>query len=378
MTDLSLVMTGRFRKILKCIGLSLFISSVPVSAQLLKDSTALKLVKEDIDYIYNQQLNEAREVYPKIVSLYPNHPIVFLLKGIMTYWENYPMLHTNPSHVSFEEDMNQCIKLSETRQNSDHEAEYLLADLCARGMLLTFYSDNDLIMEVTPLTISSYKYLKRAFNFSTVCTDLYYFTGVYKYFREAYPKIYPVYKSLALLFPPGNMDAGVKELQKAALNSVVLRAESYSMLTWIYLGFENKYTESLYYCKTLSEKYPGNELFLITYIRNLLLMKNYSEAEKLFSSSTSTEGNKFYQAQLIILKGILQEKKYLDNKLAQQYYNTGINEISLFGKYGNEYAAYAYFGLSRLSDGNDEKHTRKIYRREAIKLADFKKINFDK
>jgi hypothetical protein len=107
-------------------------------------------------------------------------------------------------------------------------------------------------------------------------------------------------------------------------------------------------------------------------------MKNYSEAEKLFSSSTSTEGNKFYQAQLIILKGILQEKKYLDNKLAQQYYNTGINEISLFGKYGNEYAAYAYFGLSRLSDGNDEKHTRKIYRREAIKLADFKKINFDK
>jgi hypothetical protein len=57
MTDLSLVMTGRFRKILKCIGLSLFISSVPVSAQLLQDSTALNLVREDIDYIYNQQFN---------------------------------------------------------------------------------------------------------------------------------------------------------------------------------------------------------------------------------------------------------------------------------------------------------------------------------
>ena len=378
MTDLSLVMTGRFRKILKCIGLSLFISSVPVSAQLLQDSTALNLVREDIDYIYNQQFYEAREVYPKIVSLYPNHPIVLLLKGIITYWENYPMLHTNPSHVSFEEDMKQCIKLSETNQNSDHEAEYLLADLCARGMLLTFYSDNDLIMEVTPLTISSYRCLRRAFDFTAVCTDLYYFTGVYKYYREAYPKIYPIYKSFALLFPPGNMETGLKELQKAALNSVVLRAESYSMLTWIYLGFENRYPESLYYCKTLYEKYPGNELFLITYIRNLLLMKNYSEAEKLLSSSISTEGNKFFQAQLIILKGILQEKKYLDNKLAQQYYNTGINEISLFGKYGNEYAAYAYFGLSRLCDGNDEKHTRKIYRREGMKLADFKKINFDK
>jgi hypothetical protein len=107
-------------------------------------------------------------------------------------------------------------------------------------------------------------------------------------------------------------------------------------------------------------------------------MKNYNEAEKLLASRVSSDGNKFFQAQLIILKGILQEKKYLDYNLAQQYYNKGINDISLFDKYGNEYAAYAYFGLSRLSDGNDEKHTRKIYHREAMKLADFKKINFDK
>lgn len=371
-------MIGKFIKILECTGLSLFLSSVPVSAQLLEDTTALKLVKEDIDYIYNLQFNEAREIYPKIVSLYPGHPIVLLLKGIMTYWENFPMLRTDPTHVYFEEDMRECIKLSEANQNPSHEAEYLLADLCARGMLLSFYSDNDLIMEVTPLTISSYKYLKRAFNFSNVCTDLHYFTGVYKYYREAYPKIYPVYKSLALLFPPGNMEAGLKELQQAAVSSVVLRAESYSMLTWINLGFENKYQESSYYSKTLYEMYPGNLLFLNTYIRNLLLMKNYDEAERLLSSQASKVGNKFFQAQVMILKGILQEKKYLDKNLAQQYYNKGINEMSLFGKYGNEYAAYAYFGLSRLSDTNDEKHTRKIYRKEATKLADFKKINFDK
>jgi len=34
--------------------------------------------------------------------------------------------------------------------------------------------------------------------------------------------------------------------------------------------------------------------------------------------------------------------------------------------------------LSRVSDDNGEKHTRRIYRKEAMKLADFKKINFDK
>ena len=359
-------------------GLSLFLGSAPINGQLLQDTTAMKLIRKDIDYIYNLQFNNAREVYTKIIRSYPGHPIVYLLRGIMTYWENYPMLHTAPSHVSFEEDMRQCIRLSEMNHNPDYEAEYLLANLCARGMLLTYYDDNDLIMEVIPLTTSTYKHLKRAFHFASVCTDLYYFTGVYDYYRETYPKVFPVYKSLAFLFPRGNKETGLKDLQTAALSSFVLRAESYTLLTWIYLSFENNLPGSLDYSRTLYEMYPDNELFLSTYIRNLLLMKKYDEAEKLISALPEEAGNIYSRAQFIILKGILQEKKYHDNKLAQQYYNKGIRDISLFGKYGNEYAAYAYFGLSRISEASGEIHSHKTYRKEAMKLADFKKINFDK
>jgi hypothetical protein len=371
-------MPARFNIIWKWIGLLVFLSSATVKGQLLQDTTTLNMVGKDIDYIDNLQFKEAGEIYTEISYLYPRHPIVFLLRGIMTYWENYPLLHTSPFHSSFEEDMRQCIKLSEANKNPNYEAEYLLADLCARGMLLSFYNDNDLTMEVIPLTTGTYKYIRRAFDFASVCADLNYFTGLYNYYREAYPKIYPVYKSLAFLFPHGDMEKGIKELQKAALSSVVLKAESYDMLEWIFLSFENKYSESLGYCKSLNEKYPANVLFLSTYIRNLLLLKNFDEAEKLMPVSIVEEGNEYFQAQFIILKGIIQEKKYHDNKLAQQYYNDGINKISLFGKYGNDYAAYAYFGLSRISEYNGEKHAQKSYRKAAMKLADFKKINFDK
>ena len=107
-------------------------------------------------------------------------------------------------------------------------------------------------------------------------------------------------------------------------------------------------------------------------------MKKYDEAEKLIFGSSERDWNKYFQAQLMILNGILQEKKYHKNILAQQYYNQGISDISLFGKYGNEFAAYAYFGLSRISESNDEKHDNNIYRKQAMKLATFKKINFDK
>jgi hypothetical protein len=368
----------RYKITIKCMGLFMFISLAPVNAQLLRDTSALNLVREDISHIYNLQFDEAREVYTKISNLYPAHPIVFLLRGIITYWENYPLLNTNPSHVIFEEDMRKCIEKSEGNCDTDYEAEYLLADLCARGMLLMFYNDNDLTMEVIPLTISTYKYLRRSFDYTSLCPDLNYFTGLYDYYREAYPKEYPVYKSLAILFPPGNMETGLKELRNAAANSVVMSAESTIMLQWIYLNFENNYSGALYYGKRLCEQYPQNGLYRAIYIKNLLLMKRYDEADSLLSAMPENNGNDFSNAQILILKGILQEKKYYNYKLAEAYYNKGIREISLFGTYGNEYAAYAYFGLARLSEADGQRRPSRTYRKEANKLAVFKKINFNK
>lgn len=368
----------KVKKILKSIGLSLFLTSNSINAQFLQDTAAMNLLRKNIDYIYNMQFNNAHKGSARMSGLYPGHPFIYLYRGFLTYWENYPLLQANTSHVSFEEDLRQCIKISETNDNPAYEAEYLMANLCARGMLLSFYVDNGLIMEVIPLTISTYKYLRRAPDYTLNCSDLYYFTGIYNYYREAYPKIHPVYKSLALLFPPGDMEKGLKELHIAGINSVVLRAESNYLLAWIYSFYENNYGEAILYCKTLCEEFPENLLYFTTYLKHLLLMKQYDEAEQLLLASPGKAENNYFRAQLTIIKGIIQEKKYLNNKLAQQYYNEGISDISIFGKYGNEYSAYAYFGLSRISETNGERETSRIYRKEALKLSDFKRINFDK
>jgi hypothetical protein len=71
------------------------------------------------------------------------------------------------------------------------------------------------------------------------------------------------------------------------------------------------------------------------------------------------------------------EKKYHDYKLAQELYLKGINDVSPYGRYSNEFVAYAYFGLSRVSEYAGDKNNRKQYRKMANELADFKKLNFD-
>jgi hypothetical protein len=358
--------------------LVLCLSSATLKGQFLRDTTSLNLIKKGIDYVYDFQFNNAEKVSAELGKRYPGHPLTYLFNGMMIYWENYPLITTSAARKSFEEDMRKCIELCDKNKNQSAEAEILLVNLCARGFLLLFYTDNDLSFDVFPIATSTYQYIRRSFDFTSNYSDFYFFTGVYNYYREAYPEAHPVYKTLAFLFPKGSKVKGLDDLKIVANNSIILKAESYSFLSEIFLSFENNFQQATLYSKSLHTIYPDNPEYLGNYIKNLLLIKLYDEAEKEIESSKAYLKNTFFQAQVTIFNGILQEKKYHDIKQAQKFYVKGIKDISVFRSYGEEYAAYAYFGLSRISELNGENDNEKTYRKLALKLADFKNINFDK
>lgn len=335
------------------------------------------MVCRGVDYIYNLQFTEAREIYRRIKSMYPEHPMTFVFKGLITYWENYPLLPSSAARESYENDLIHAIELCEEKPHPNDQAEYLLSNLGARGMLLLFYADNDMSMDVFSYASSTYQYVKQTFNHTNSYADFYFFTGLYNYYREAYPEAHPVYKSLAFLFPKGDRAKGLRELQIASKKAIVLKAEAYSFLSGIYISFENNFQQAYFYSKSLHDLYPRNPQYLAVYVKNLLLVKRYGEAESIIKSSRSRISNPYYQSQLSIFNGILYEKKYKDFKQAQSFYSKGIKEISAFGEFGNEYAAYAYFGLSRIYDAKGDKHYKKLYRKQAMDMASFKKVNFD-
>jgi len=346
-------------------------------AQILKDTSTFNLMCRGIDYIYNLQFNEAREVYRKIKTQYPEHPMTFIFNGMITYWENYPLIPSSATRESYENDMHYAIDLCEKNRHVSHEAEYLLANIGARGMLLLFYADNDLSMDVISLASTTYQYVKQSFHFTNTFSDFYFVTGLYNYYREAYPEAHPVYKPLAILFPKGDKVKGLKELQIAAKSSIVLKAESYSFLSGIYISFENNFNQAYQYSKALHELYPQNTQYLAVYIKNLLLVKRYGEAESLIRTNGNKTANAYFHAQLSVFNGIVYEKKYNDLTQAQSFYVKGLKGLGPFGEFGDEFKAYAYYGLSRIYDSKGDKHYRKLYRKQAMDLASFKKVNFD-
>ncbi len=370
-------MSAKLRIFIGYLVLFLLLGITVTQSQILKDTASLNILKSGVDDIYNLRFDKAHDVVQKLNQSFPDHPVVYLLRGMITYWENYPLIPSSPARISYDNDMRTCMRLCEASSDSDDYPEYLLGNLGARGMLLMFYADNNLSDNVFPLAKSTYRYLRQCFDYSLVYHDFYFFTGLYNYYREAYPDAHRIYKVLAFLFPKGDRNRGLAELQKAATNAIMLKAESYYFLSNIYVTYENNYEEAYVYSKALHELYPANPEYLADHLRNLLLAAKYDEAESLIRSPACELDNAFFRAQLTILNGILQEKKYKDYPEAKKYYEKGLRDISVFDSYGNDYAAFACFGLSRICDINRDKQCKKAYRKRALDLTDFKALNFD-
>lgn len=329
--------------------LLLFAVSGTAKAQLLNDSSAVKLLKEGISKIYNAQFRDAETILTSINTKYRGHPATFLYKAISIYYQNYPLIPFDPQFKTFEHQLQTSIQLCESQDGWINDPELLLIDFSARGLLLLCYSENEMNNEVIPIAVTTYKCVRKSFEYKFIYPDFYYFTGLYNYYREAYPEQHPFYKAIALLFPRGDKKGGLTDLFYAAENAIMLKAESYSILSWIYNYYENDYGNAVKFSRTIHEIYPNNLMFRGEYIKNLLFLRNFDEAEKLILASENVQ-HTYFRGQLAVFKGFLQEMKYQNYSLAGEFYEEGISDMKNFGPRGRSFMTYATDGLKRLKD----------------------------
>ncbi len=149
---------------------------------------------------------------------------------------------------------------------------------------------------------------------------------MYNYYREAYAIAHPIYKPVLVFFPHGNKKLGLAQLKISADSSIFLAAESMTFLAGIYQDFEKDPAKAIMYSKKLKETFPRNHEYKIQYIRDLLVIKKFGEAESLLNGMPYESLNRFYQSQIDIFKGVIQEQKYKNPKSAEQLYWSGINK----------------------------------------------------
>src|SRR5690606_37764986 len=90
---------------------------------------------------------------------------------------------------------------------------------------------------------------------------------------------YPLLRPVMMLFPQGNKDLGLRQLEEVSDNAFYARVEAQYFLFRLYASEERKPYEALRITSYLHEKYPNNPYFHRYYARQLYAVGRIVEAK---------------------------------------------------------------------------------------------------
>lgn len=342
--------------------------------KLLEDEKALQMVKEGTDFIYNQQYGQAEKHIEKIGQKYKNHPVYPMMKAMNIYWKNIPVDAENKHYHVIKQYLSSTIELADQLLKKDkNDIEGIFFALIAHASNAQFYSEEEKYLKAINEAKKAYTYIKKGFDLTDESPEFYFSTGLYNFYREQYPETKPIYKSLVWIFPSGDKELGIEQLELATRKAIFTKAEASSWLTHIQLRYMDKPEEAIRHAKTLLEQYPNNLHFKKNYTETLIAVQNYKEAQPFINDLMDSPGD-FYQMVAKVFKGICTEKKQKDYTKAKKIYETALEESEKLGKVTNNYKSYAYAGLARIADKQGDTEKAREHYKKALELAEYKII----
>ena len=325
------------------------------------------------NHIYNYQFDQAKEIIRYINSKTPNHPLNPFLYGLLYFWENFPLTPDNPNVTSFIDSLNQCIAMSQEILHTDREnPEINLLLLTSRALLMMYYADNGIYLKAFEHIYPGYKLAMKSFQLRESNDEFNYYTGLFNYYREEYPKAHPIYKPFVYFLKKGNTQKGLEELQYTAENCILMDTEAYVFLVIIYLNYENNPPKALKFAEKLYNSKSNNRFFLARYIELKLVANDSSKVEKLLQKLFNESVNDQFALMLAyIYKGLYEEKYNKNYTIASYDYKKGLRLAEKYNSYADNFRAYALFGLSRIYKLKEKDDMAEEYYEKAEEIAKY-------
>ena len=222
-----------------------------------------------INKMYNYQFEEAEKEFRWLSSEYKNHPLPVFLLGLSSWWKIDAQSSKSYIGESQEENildknfmnlMDESINLSKRIYNQGNKVDgafFLAASYGFKGRLL---SERRKWSAAAFAGRNAIKYLKEIRKDDLMIPEISFGNGLFNYYSVWISERYPLLKPIIKLFPEGNKNKGVEQLNIASNNSFYTRTEAQYFLMRIYSG-EGKLTKALQLSKYLKDTYPENSIF---------------------------------------------------------------------------------------------------------------------
>lgn len=232
---------------------------------ILNDKMAIDSIKKGIEYIYNFQFDKSEAAVRKVKQKYQGHPALLLYSSVQEFWQFFP-INGSKQFAAYQKNLLACIAESEKmalKYPKQPEVEFF--NMMANLLLARHLSEDGEYIKAVNHTRKAYTFIKRGFEYKNQYAEFYFSTGLYNYYREAFPENHPMYKPFTIFFPNGNKSLGLKELEIASQKALFARPEALGFLTGIYLRDEYNLPVATKYATQLYESYPGNWLYSVLY-----------------------------------------------------------------------------------------------------------------
>ncbi len=241
---------------------------------LLTNMTLQLQITEGVDYMYNFQFTQAESQFMWLKDKYPTHPLPYFLMGLSNWWKIMPNTESKTHDERFFAYMDSTIFMAEKRYDNypdtskkKLEAAFFLSG--ANAFIGRLYSERK------AWTKAAF-YGKRALNYMEYCKgkgelspELLFGDGLFNFYSEWIRENYKYLRPIMWLFPRGDKELGLQQLEKVVADAFYAKIEAQYFLMRIYAFEQSDLKKGILISEYLHQKFPDNPYFHRYYARLL-------------------------------------------------------------------------------------------------------------
>lgn len=309
-----------------------------------------RLIKENIQSLYNTEVKKSEHLNQQIRQLLPDHPVNPLLEALTVRAAHHPLEPESSEMEQLKNYLYQTVERAETlldQDDEDPEANFFA--MVGYGLLSLYENESGNYMKAVGRAKEAYSYLKSGMDMKDEYVEFYFSTGLYNYYREKYPEIHPIYKPFMWFFKSGNKALGLEQIKKANRESIFMEAEAADYLAHIYLYYEEDHQQALRYARTLAQKYPNNLYFAASFADAAFAAGEFQNLEASIQKLVQSDRS-YYKMSGHLFQGMLMEKRDKSYDQAERQYIKSLEVgTGLKSEEAENYRSYAYAGLARIA-----------------------------
>lgn len=252
---------------------------VPAPKYLLLDKGLQYRVTKAINSMYDFDFPTAERDFAVIMYQYPNHPLPDFLMALGYWWR----IEVDVTNTRFDNIFIQYLERANDKAEelldqdpTNKEAAFFLA--AGYGFMGRLYSERKSWTKATFAGRNALKYMEMSRGEEEFNPELLLGDALFNYFSVWIPENYPLLRPVVALFPKGNKQLGLQQLETVASNAFYTRVEAMYFLFRLYASEEKKPYEALRISEYLHGKFPNNPYFHRSYSRHLYSVGRWTES----------------------------------------------------------------------------------------------------